>query len=148
MSINLEYALERKNQLLRQAEFDLAKLPSLMRNLHLVESLNFELANGGVDQWLSNNTGSFAAETLEALEVVGATRTAALVRRIIQSFPDESVPKEGAERIAAVLQLRPRLGDVWNELGNQILEWPDDIDALLRQYLERETKATGLEGAK
>lgn len=54
--------------------------------------------NGGFSQFFFNSSGDFSHETLDALKVIKAERTAILLEKAIAEFPNAKVPKDTAER--------------------------------------------------
>jgi hypothetical protein len=63
----------------RMREDALGRLTSAERTFRVVDELLLELNNGGFFQYFMDSAGDHAAETVEALRVIGAARTAALV---------------------------------------------------------------------
>jgi hypothetical protein len=63
----------------RMREGAIDRLTRAERTFRLVDELLLELANGGFFQYFMDSAGDHAAEAVEALRVIGAARTAALV---------------------------------------------------------------------
>jgi hypothetical protein len=135
--MTLEDSLNLTNKIVRTANYKLSEIPKIIRNLYLVDSLNYEIANGGVEQWLVNITGGYTAETHEALTEIGAISAASLVLDLIKDFPNKAVPQDEMQRSKIVNQLRHKMTMRWRTIGDGILEWPDDIDSLLRSYVDK-----------
>lgn len=60
---------------------DPSALPEPDRTVYLIASFEADVMNGGVGQYLSNTDGRFVAETLAALQSVGANKTTANLRK-------------------------------------------------------------------
>ena len=83
---------------------------------YCVDALEREVANGGFEQFFGNSSGDTAAETLAALETIGAMKAAALLREAMACLP------QGSQ-------------DTWHELSGRFDEYPDDLTTLMRQYV-------------
>jgi len=64
----------------------------------LVEDFEAEVNNGGFDQFFFNSTGDFSIETLEALELIKANKTAAILREACNRFPSGIPPSDRTVR--------------------------------------------------
>jgi hypothetical protein len=107
----------------------------------LVETLETEVSNGGFDAFFFNSTGDHTAETIAALDAIGAPKTAAIVRRAAGSFPGGMPSKERTERQRL---LERRSGPVhFAELDNQFCQYPEDLGALLKRFAEAASKSAG-----
>jgi hypothetical protein len=102
--------------------------------MHLIGKLDFEITCGGVVQWLGNTSGGYTRETIKALEEIGARRCAEIVRQIVAPFPGGVPLADEVARTAQVVDLDPNHYPMWNRLADELLEWPDDVDQLLRAH--------------
>ena len=57
------------------------------------------------NQFFCNSSGRNAHETILSLKSIGAEKTANLLQKAIDQFPDKHVPKNKKERIELVLQI-------------------------------------------
>lgn len=57
-----------------------------------------EVANGGISQFLSNSSGDMAEETVSAIEKIGESETATMLRKVFQCFPNGIVPRDCDDR--------------------------------------------------
>jgi hypothetical protein len=103
----------------------------------LVWSLQGEVGNGGFDQFYFNSSGDHAAETVAALERIGAHRTAALVAAGNQMFPTQPPPKEREARIAELESFSDAVTSTWDRLEGEFYSDPDGLEKLLVAYLVR-----------
>jgi hypothetical protein len=135
--MTLEEAIEVSDREIVAVEFDVSRLPEVSRHIYLINSLNFELANGGPTQWLINRSGDYATETLDSLQAVGAFQVAVQLQKILDTFPASTPPKDECERTPLVLALEPSCLSTWRNASDKILQWPDDVDSLLRAFLAK-----------
>jgi Domain of unknown function (DUF4375) len=90
---------------------------------------------GGVVGWLINSSGKYGPETVEAFEVVGAHQCAGIVREILSFFPEGKPAAEDHERVQQITNVEEIAEPHWNELGDRLLTWPDDIYVLLQKFI-------------
>jgi len=100
----------------------------------LIQMLEAEVNNGGFDQFFFNSAGDFTAETIEALETIGASSTADILKRAAVKFPGEMPPKDRGVRQDALLEISPE-PNAFQELDQEFYAYPDDLSGLLGEYL-------------
>ena len=71
-----------------RSEADYRQLPRRDRYVWDVHWFEDEVMNGGIDQFLYNDTGDHAEETLEALDAIGAKQSAKFLRNALNLFPN------------------------------------------------------------
>jgi hypothetical protein len=136
MAMELNYA-EAQRIANEECWDDPRSAPHAMQVVHLVGRLDFEIANGGVLQWLTNQSGRYTVETIAALDEIGAADCANIVRKIVDFFPGGKLPEDEVERATLVEELCPVAYPAWCELGDSYLQpGPDDVDWLLGRYVE------------
>jgi Domain of unknown function (DUF4375) len=99
----------------------------------LIEALEGEVNNGGFHQYIYNSAGDRIAETIQALEIIGAFAMADIVRRAAQKFPYGKPPKDRFERQGILLELYPSPAP-FRELDEEFYNYPDNLGALLTNY--------------
>jgi hypothetical protein len=72
----------------------LAALTEAERVVVLVSRVNFEVELGGLSSFFYNSAGDHAAETVLALEAVGAKKAAAALQTAMAKFPGGSPPAD------------------------------------------------------
>ena len=72
----------------------LAALTDAERTVVLVSRVNFEVEVGGLSAFFYNSAGDYAAETVPALEVLGAKKAAAALRAAMAKFPGGLPPAD------------------------------------------------------
>ncbi|HEX5413602.1 MAG TPA: DMP19 family protein [Terriglobia bacterium] len=100
----------------------------------LVENLEAEVNNGGFDQFFYNSTGDNTEEAIQALEAIGASSMAEILRRAAGKFPDGMPPKDRVARQDLLLQISPD-GHAFEDLDSQFCGYPDDLSGLLAKYV-------------
>jgi hypothetical protein len=110
-------------------------MPTPYREIYLINNLNFDVSNGGFSQWLRNLCGGHSIETVAALEAVGAVHAADILRSAIAALPNEDLPRDDQKRNDLIDQIEGKFADKWRDIGDLIIEWPDDIDSLLRAFV-------------
>jgi hypothetical protein len=102
-----------------------------------VDDLEREINNGGFDQFFWNSSGDHAHETVRALEAIGALQAAQIVREAIACFPGAIVPVDRDQRTVVVMPALPGpVREKWGALDGRFYDYPDDLTALLRRYVE------------
>ena len=84
--------------------------------------------------WLVN-MGEYGPDTVNALEIVGAHQCAAIIREILSFFHEGKPPAEDQERVRQIMAVEDVAEPRWSDLGDRLLAWPDDIHALLQQFI-------------
>jgi hypothetical protein len=99
----------------------------------LIESLEGEVNSGGFDQFFFNAAGDDTAETIRALDVIGAATTAEIVRRAVEKFPGGMPPKDRAARQDVLLQISPDAG-AFKDLDGEFYQYSDGLSGLVAEY--------------
>lgn len=95
---------------------EMEKLNSSQRVLLIIESLEREINNGGFHQFYWNSSGNYAMETVEALNQIGATKTAGIVKKANDQFPNGIVPEDWDERGRILDLISEKSSEYWNTL--------------------------------
>jgi|ERR1700690_178409 len=99
----------------------------------LIEALEGEVNNGGFDQFFYNSAGDNTADTILALEAIGAAKTADIVKRAAAKFPGGMPPKERFARqdvLLATLHSPP----AFEGLDHEFYDYLDDLAGLVKSY--------------
>ena len=121
----------------RYANTAFEELSEADRTVILVWSLQGQVDNGGFDQFYFNSSGDQAAETVAALERIGARRTAAQDEEGTRLYPTQPPPKERKARIAELDRFSDAVTGTWDRLEQEFYCDPDGLDELLVAYLVR-----------
>lgn len=132
--IDVDYAIKLTDDAWVRGALDRRALPTSLRTVHLIVWLQTEVMIGGVLGWLIN-MGEYGQDTVDALEAVGAHQCAEIVREILSFFPEGKPASEDQERVRQIMAVEDIAEPRWSELGDRLLAWPDDIHALLQQFI-------------
>ena len=99
----------------------------------LVLDFEDEVNNGGLHQFFNNSSGDNTAETVLALETIGASRMAGILKRAASRFPNGFPPKIRDERLAELWNSFP-LTDEFRDLDGEFFAYPDDLSGLITAY--------------
>jgi hypothetical protein len=101
--------------------------------INFVEELEAEVNNGGFHQYFNNSSGDNTAEAIEALEIIGASAAANLLRQAAAMFPGNIPPKDRAQRLEILMDKFPDT-DEFDDLDNEFYAYPDDLAGLMSAY--------------
>jgi len=100
----------------------------------LIGNLEAELNNGGSINSSFNSAGDRTAETIVALEAVGAIHTASIVRATAAKFPGGMPPGDRATRQDLLSEsVSPEL-DAFEAEDSAFLEYHDNLEGLVSRY--------------
>lgn len=101
----------------------------------LIRSLEAEVNNGGFDQFFFNSASDKTSDIIEALELVGATKTADIVRRAAAKFPGGLPPTEWAKRQNVLVDEISPDADAFQEFDQEFYANSEDLPALVNKYV-------------
>lgn len=99
-----------------------------------VAALEAEVNNGGLEQFFFNSAGDRVAATIDALESIGASRAAEIVKQACQLFPGGQ-PK--ADRDLRQDQLEHLDPNSFESLDERFYSYPDPLEELVEAYWEK-----------
>ena len=102
----------------------------------LVLQLEDEVNNGGFHQFFNNSSGNNTAETIQALEAIGATVVADILMRAASKFPNNMPPRDRSQRLEVLRANFPRT-DEFKELDTAFFAYPEDLSGLIAAYKRR-----------
>src|SRR5215217_5286736 len=115
---------------------DLSHLSQPQRDFHYIQELEREVNNGGFYQYFFNSSGDTANEVVKALKAIGANRTAEIVQKALDQFPDKEVPRYRNARQHILEQIEELADPVWEDLSQQFFEYNDELNELNIQYIK------------
>ncbi len=116
---------------------DFSKLTDQQKLFYLNQNLEREINNGGFNQYFCNSSGDNAHETILSLKTIGADKTASILQKAIDQFPNKTVPKDREERTEIVEQIEEAADEIWNELDQKFYEYEDDLNTLNIEYIKK-----------
>ncbi len=114
-----------------------SKLTTYQKLFYLNQNLEREINNGGFNQYFCNSSGDNAHETILSLKAIGADKTAEILQKAVDQFPNETVPKDKDKRNEIVEQIEKTAGEVWNNLDQKFYEYEDDLNTLNIEYVKK-----------
>jgi hypothetical protein len=121
----------------REAAFGVDALSAAERVFLCVWNLEAEVNNGGFEQFFINSAGDNAAETPTALRQIGAAQAATIAEEANGVFLPSGPPTDRDARAAALERLGAPATDTLNMLDARFYKYPDNLEALLRQFVDR-----------
>ncbi|WP_282162143.1 DMP19 family protein [Ulvibacterium marinum] len=101
----------------------------------IIENLEREINNGGFNQFYWNSSGDYANETAEALEKIGAKKTAGIVKKANSEFNNGIVPQDKDKRYAALEKIEEKARENWKNCNAQFYKYEDNITELLIAFV-------------
>ena len=102
----------------------------------LVNELEDQVNNGGFHQFFNNSSGDDTAETVEALEAIGAAQVAGILIRAASKFPGNMPPKDRTQRLEVLWGRFPKT-DEFGALDAEFFAYPEDLSGLVAAYKHR-----------
>jgi hypothetical protein len=100
----------------------------------LIRWLDAEVDNGGFHQFFNNSAGDKTADTIAALEEIGAINAAGIVRRAAAMFPGGMPPGNRDERMKILWREFPD-PKIFDPLNEEFYAYPDGpLETLLANF--------------
>lgn len=93
-----------------------------------------ETNNGGIGQFFFNDSGELALPALDFLEEIGAAKTASILRRAIDLFPNGRVPTDQEERRELLLSFEEQ-GVSFDPLTNELFSCKEDVNDYHQKFV-------------
>ncbi len=116
---------------------EIEELSNPQKTFHYIQELLREVDNGGFNQYFINYSGDYAMDTVEALNAIGAYKTAILVQAAIDQFPGSDVPQDRDERVELVEKIEETANPIWDELDQKFFLSEDDLNALNIEFIKK-----------
>jgi len=111
------------------------RLNESQKVLLIVENLEREINNGGFNQYYFNSSGNYANETIDALNKIGANKTAEIVEKANSEFKNGTVPKDRVERQNELELIEEKAEENWNKCDYEFYEYQDNLTELLIAFV-------------
>ena len=105
------------------------------RTVYLAYFMDAEVHNGGFDQFFFNSQGNHAAETIEALEAVGAPRSANQLRHARSLFKPEAPSPDRDVRWAQMDKMPKATREQWNAMDEAYDASGENVMALVCAFV-------------
>jgi hypothetical protein len=111
---------------------DISAMPPTVRDFMFAQYFKACIDNGGFYGFIINPSGDEALATVDAIAALGASRSKALLERVIRSFPDSNYPSSVFEREAVLDSVDV---DSWDSADDEFYEDADQFDDLLVKWI-------------
>jgi len=103
----------------------------------MIDQLEMEINNGGFEQYYGNSASDYAQDVPLALESIGASYTADLVRKGNSLFPNGLPSKIWPDRQVLLDNIIDDIRDQLDGLDNAFYEYKDPLGKLQREYIQK-----------
>jgi hypothetical protein len=101
----------------------------------------------GLAHYFENSDGDDSELALEFFEEIGAFKTAGILRRAMEVFPDKVPPMKWDERIAEIKTLPSEARSIWYECEDEFSNCEEDVEGLAMKYVEEHRDEFQFDGA-
>jgi hypothetical protein len=116
-------------------EFETQSIPQkVFSSIWAVEA---EVNNGGFSQYFLNSSSETAGFVAEALERIGAMRTADICRRAVAIAFPLGIPADSDAINTAATHFSEEIEEKLNALNLEFFQYPQDLTALLFSYVSK-----------
>lgn len=116
---------------------EMDKLTEQQKQFFYNQCLEREVNNGGFNQYFWNSSGDFAHQTIQSLKAIGANKTADILQKAIDQFPNGVVPEDRTERQEIVAQIQASADLVWVECDLEFFSYEDDLSTLNIEFVRK-----------
>ncbi|NBG67157.1 DMP19 family protein [Acidiluteibacter ferrifornacis] len=116
---------------------EMDKLTDEQKLFFYIQCLEREINNGGFNQYFFNSSGDFAHKTVKSLQTIGAKKTAVILQKAIDQFPNSNVPEDRIERQEILEQIQETADLVWEELDQKFFSYEDDLNTLNIEFVRK-----------
>lgn len=116
---------------------EMDKLTEQQKQFYYNQCLEREINNGGFNQYFFNSSGDFAHKTIKSLQTIGANKTADILQKAINQFPNANVPEDRTERQEILEQIEETADLVWEELDLMFFTYEDDLNSMNIEFVRK-----------
>ena len=116
---------------------DYTKLTEPQKIFYYNQNLEREINNGGFNQFFCNSSGDNTHETILSLKTIGAEKTATILQKAIEQFPNKTVPKDRVIRTEIVEKIEEFANEIWNLLDEEFFNYEDDLNSLNLEFVKK-----------
>ena len=116
---------------------EMDKLTEEQKLFYYNQCLEREINNGGFNQYFFNSSGDFAHKTIQSLQTIGANKTADILQKAIDQFPNSNVPEDRTERQEILEQIEETADVVWEDLDQKFFSYEDDLNTLNIEFVRK-----------
>ncbi|MGU3493571.1 DUF4375 domain-containing protein [Xanthobacteraceae bacterium A53D] len=108
-------------------------LPEAYRNLYLTAYAEFEIANGGIHQYFTNSSGTFAPLAVDAFQAIGLPDHAQVIASGVALFPAPFPDDPGKFQDKQARAAEKETGEPWTD-------WDERLAGLTKGWAERKVR--------
>ena len=123
------------------------KMPKTLKVVYLINELEAEVNNGGFIQFFTNSSGQYTAETIESLELIGASYTKGLLENAVEILSGHNLSASSLRDSIINLDLHQiietsdlyendQLLNEMKELDSKFYEYNESLSTLKLEYFE------------
>lgn len=124
----------------KEAEQGYDHLSDAEKTVFLIDHLLREMENGGFVQFVHHEAGSWAEDTLEALERIKAKESYALLNQLVDLFDNRYVPKDEDERIELFDQIESEHADSIAALDDRFYDTGENLVEMTLRFVAKNLK--------
>ena len=122
---------------------DFAQQSTPQKVFSSIWALESEVNNGGFSQYFLNTSCETASFVSEALETLGAPKTADICRRAIAVAFPAGLPENPESISSAAASFSDEVMEAFEPLDNEFLEYPHNLTDLLFAYVSKHPEEFG-----
>lgn len=122
---------------------DFARQSLPQKAFSAIWELESEVNNGGFSQYFSNESAESAPFVTEALEKLGAPKTADICRRAIAAAFPTGLPGTVEETQSTAVNFSPEILEALEPLDQEFFSYPHDLTALLFSFVSAHPEEFG-----
>ncbi len=102
-----------------------------------------EVNNGGFSQYFQNESAESAGFVAEALDMIGASKTAEICRHAIATAFPSGLPTDPEEVRTTASEFSQEIEENLSEIDNEFFAYPNDLTGLLFVYVSQHPEEFG-----
>jgi hypothetical protein len=122
---------------------DFAEQSTPQKVFSAIWAVESEVNNGGFSQYFANSSCDTAAFVAEALDLIGAPKTAEICRRAIKTAFPFGLPSDADAISTAAKNFLPEIEEALDELEDEFMAYPHNLTDLLFAYVSKHPEEFG-----
>ena len=121
----------------KKAELGYSDLSPAEKSVYCIDCLSREMENGGFGQLFHHDSGALIQDMLEGLGKIRAKRTHAVVKQVVDYFPNGDVPSDEDERMEAFDLVASEYADEISKCDDRFLRTGENIAELTLKFVAK-----------
>lgn len=122
---------------------DFAEQSTHQKVFSAIWAVESEVNNGGFSQFFANSSCETAAFVAEALDIIGAARTAEICKRAIKTAFPLGLPSDVDAISTAARNFPPNIEEALENLDDEFMAYPHNLTDLLFAYVSNHPEEFG-----